>query len=178
MGLEDLAKITEESLPEAQQIGFVAAQKVDFKAKFIKTQAIILTTAAAAGATPIPFSDVSILVPLQAAMIIGITAVFGFQVERSVIMALIGTFATASGASVIGLGLATALKFIPGVGTIAGGVINASVAASVTTAFGEAYIGILTVLLEENNGLQPTVEQLLARFKQEWTKEKLKTNSK
>jgi uncharacterized protein (DUF697 family)/predicted GTPase len=175
MGLKDLVKITEKSLPEAQQIAFIAAQKVDFEARFIKAQAIVATTAvgaAAAGATPIPFSDVAIIVPLQVAMIIGITAVFGFELERSAVMAILGSFTTAAGASIFGLSLATLLKFIPGVGSIAGGVINASVAASITTAFGEAYIGILTLLFKENNGQQPTRDQLLAKCKEEWEKKK------
>jgi uncharacterized protein (DUF697 family) len=115
---------------------------------------------------------VAIIVPLQVAMIIGITAVFGFELERSAVMAILGSFTTAAGASVFGLSLATLLKFIPGVGSVAGGVINASVAASITTAFGEAYIGILTLLFKENNGQQPTRDQLLAKCKEEWEKKK------
>ncbi len=175
MGLEDLVKMTEESLPEAQKMAFVAAQTVDFNAKFIKAQAIVVSTAAAAaatGASPIPFSDIAILVPLQVGMIIGITAVFGFKLEQSAVMAILGSFTTAAGASTIGLGLATLLKLIPGVGTIAGGVINASVASTVTLAFGEAYIKVLTILFKENNGVQPTMDQLLAKCEEEWKKKK------
>ncbi|UJR07289.1 hypothetical protein I4U23_011577 [Adineta vaga] len=173
VGLPNLVKMTDELLPAAQQIAFLAAQNVDFNAKLIKAQAIVVTAAAAAvtaAAVPIPFSDMALLVPIETGMIISITAVFGFEIERSVVMALLGIFTTAAGASIIGLGLATLLKFIPGVGSIAGGIIDASIAASVTTAFGEAYIGILVLLFKENNGVQPTTDQLVAKCKQEWEK--------
>ncbi|CAF1637458.1 unnamed protein product [Adineta ricciae] len=172
-GLPILVKMTQELLPAAQQIAFLAAQNADFSAKILKAHAIVGTSAiaaAAAGAIPIPFSDMAVLIPIEIGMIISITAVLGFEIERSVIIALWGIFSTASGASVVGLGLASLLKFIPGVGSIAGGIIDAAVATSITTAFGEAYIGILVVLFNENNGAKPTKDQFLAKCKQEWKK--------
>ena len=40
--------------------------------------------------------------------------------------------------------VSNALKFIPGVGTVAGGAISATTAAALTTALGNTYIGIMT----------------------------------
>jgi uncharacterized protein (DUF697 family)/GTP-binding protein EngB required for normal cell division len=180
MGLEELAKITEESLPEAHKIAFIAAQKVNFRAKQIKAQASVVSAAAAAaviGAVPIPFSDAALLVPIQAGMITSITAAFGFKLDRSIILTILGIYGTAAGASLVGVVAANLLKMIPGVGSVSGGVINATIASSVTTAFGEAYIGVLTALFNENDGKQPTAEQLLMKCK-EWKEKKPERNDK
>jgi len=58
------------------------------------------------------------------------------------------------------------LKLIPGIGSIAGGVIAATTAAALTTAFGEAYIAALEMLFVHNNGEPPTPEEV-ARLQEE-----------
>ncbi len=171
MGLEDLVRTTGKLLPEARKLVFIAAQKVDLEAKKMNAQGIIVgaaTAAAAAGAIPIPFSDTAVLVPIEVGMIKGITTVFGFQVEQNLVSELWKIFQARSGASAMGSRTANLLKFIPVVGSIAGGAMNAGIAASVTKAFGEAYIGIITMLLKEKNGVEPTTEELLEKCKQEW----------
>ena len=178
MGLEELSECTTASIPEGHQKAFIAAQAVSLQGKQMKSHAVVVSAAASAGAvgaSPIPFSDVALLVPIQAGMIAGITAIFGLRIDRSVIASILGIFITAGAGSAAGLGLASALKLIPGVGTIAGGVINASIAATVTTTFGEAYIFLLTKLFEENEGKPPTAEQVLAKCK-EWKGKKSAKN--
>jgi len=60
------------------------------------------------------------------------------------------------------------LKFIPGVGSVVGGAIAATTAAAPTTAFGEAYIVALEMLLVRNNGEPPTSEEVADAFKRQY----------
>ena len=99
--------------------------------------AIAAATAGAAGvgASPIPFSDAALLVPIQSAMILRILNLYGIKIANGTIVSLIGTM----GVSALGKTLAgTLIKFIPGVGAAIGAVINASVASTFTAAIGFA----------------------------------------
>ena len=174
MGLEELTKATEELLPEAHRIAFIAAQKVDLETKKLKSHGIVATAAGlavAACAIPIPFADSAMLAPIQATMITAITAVFGFKVDRNIVMTILGIWGTSSCMTIGEAIAANLLKLIPGVGSVAGAAISASVATTITTTFGEAYISILIALFNENNGEQPTAEQLLLKCKQLKNKE-------
>ncbi len=59
------------------------------------------------------------------------------------------------------------MKFIPGLGSIAGGVMTAPAASAITTAFGEAYIAALDSLFVLNKGEPPSPQQVLKEF-QKW----------
>lgn len=92
------------------------------------------TAAAAVGASPIPFSDAALLVPIQTAMILRITSLYGIKLADGSITSLASSLImTNLGKAAVG-GL---LKFIPIVGTIIGGVINASVASVLTGVLGK-----------------------------------------
>jgi uncharacterized protein (DUF697 family)/GTP-binding protein EngB required for normal cell division len=94
------------------------------------------TAAAAIGASPVPFGDALLLVPVQTGMIIGIAEIYGIHVGKTAISSVAGGVAiSALGKSIAG-GL---LKLIPGLGSIAGAVINASVAGTITGALGMAF---------------------------------------
>jgi len=57
-------------------------------------QAIVVTAAFAAtgeGAVPIPFSDCALLFPTQLKMKVSITIIFGFDVNKSIISALLSS---------------------------------------------------------------------------------------
>lgn len=100
--------------------------------------------AAAAGATPIPFADAAVLVPIQVGMLARVSVLYGFDVTRSylreLVVAAIGpTAATVGGKAIAG----SLLKLIPGGGTVLGGAISAATAAALTTALGELYIATL-----------------------------------
>jgi uncharacterized protein (DUF697 family)/GTP-binding protein EngB required for normal cell division len=94
-----------------------------------------VTAAAAVGASPIPFSDAALLVPVQTGMILGIAGIYGIHIGK----AAIGSVASSAGISALGKSVAGGLmKLIPGIGTIAGAIVNASVAAAITGALGGA----------------------------------------
>ena len=146
-GLEELAELMYNAIPEEVKKTFVTVQKTNLELKKNRAHKIVTSaaaTAAAVGAAPIPFSDATILVPQQIAMIAGITAAFGLSVERTtmtaIITATLGTSLTTSlGRSIV----ANAAKFIPGAGSIIGGAISGGTAAALTAALGEAYIAIM-----------------------------------
>ena len=94
-----------------------------------------------------PFADAAVLIPIQIGMISGITAVFGLKLKKSLITALITSALGTSGTTLIGRTLAgSVIKLLPGVGTVAGDAINASSAAILTTALGEAYVRLMTLI--------------------------------
>jgi len=61
------------------------------------------------------------------------------------------------------------LKFIPGIGSVIGGVLAATTAAALTTAFGEAYIAALEMLFISNNGEPPTSNEVAEAFKKKYS---------
>lgn len=149
-GLDNLVEVMEGVIPEAVRNTLVTVQKASISLKKKKARAIVASaavTAAAAGAVPIPFSDAALLVPDQIAMLAGITGVFGLPIEKSSLAAVISSTIGTSGATVLGKTAVTGiLKCIPGIGSIVGGAISASIASTITTALGEAYIGIMTLI--------------------------------
>ena len=105
------------------------------------------TAAIGEGAAPIPFSDCALLIPTQLGMIASITVIFGFDVNKSIITALISSTIGAGGATVLGKTIVSnLLKLIPGAGTITGGAISAGTAGVITAALGEAYIGVMELV--------------------------------
>ena len=105
--------------------------------KLTSTEHKIIHTAAAAAATtaasPIPFSDAALLIPIQTTMITSLYKANGANISRGVVDgALKATIVSGFGKSLAG----NLLKFIPGVGTIAGGTINATVSVAFTEALG------------------------------------------
>ncbi|MDR1315991.1 MAG: DUF697 domain-containing protein [Spirochaetales bacterium] len=94
------------------------------------------TAAATVGAIPIPFSDAALLVPVQTGMIMGIAGIYGIHIGK----AAISSVAAGTGISALGKSVAGGLmKLIPGIGTVAGAIVNASVAGTITGALGGAF---------------------------------------
>lgn len=105
--------------------------------------------AIAEGATPIPLADCAVLIPTQVAMIASITAAFGLDVSKSIIMGFISSTVGASGATVLGKAVVSnILKLIPGAGSVAGGAISGTTAGFITTAFGETYILVMEAVFK------------------------------
>ena len=78
-------------------------------------------------------------------MLAGITSVFGLPIEKATLSAVISATIGTAGTTVLGKTIvANLIKFIPGVGSVAGAAISASTAAALTAALGEAYIGVMT----------------------------------
>jgi len=167
MGLEDLVELTMHAVPEGQRSALVAAQRVSLSMKTKKAHLVIAagaTSAAAAGAIPIPLSDAFALVPIQITMLAGITATFGIDLSSAFLSTLVGATVTGTGSTLAGRAIAAnLLKLVPGAGSAAGSAIAATTAAAVTTAFGEAYLATLVKLFGDGN--EPSEDEILAEFK-------------
>lgn len=172
MGLQDLVAVTMEVVPEGQRRAFTAAQKVDLALKKRHAHRLVAgaaASAAAVGATPIPFSDAVAIVPIQMAMLAGITATFGMSFDKGFLTSLLASVVTGTGATMAGRTLVSGLlKLIPIGGSLVGGAISATTAAAVTTAFGEAYVATLAALYQRQGGEPPTPAQVLETFKLEY----------
>lgn len=172
-GLKELVDATMEVVPEAQRNAFAAAQQVSIEQKRLRSHGIVAAAASAAaliGAAPIPFADSAVLVPTQMAMLAGISVTFGLPVTHAFLSTLLSSAITGLGATLSGKAIASGLlKLIPGVGSVAGALIAAGTAASLTTAFGEAYITVLSRLMEKRAGQFPTADEVAQAFQEELT---------
>lgn len=169
-GLDELIKMTLDCLPEGKENGhervnnyraaLLKAQIVDNEKKLKAmvdgaTKKVNFATAAAsaAGAAPIPFSDMVLISAIQVNMIYGINTEFEVEGElnsiTSTLMGVLGTTGLAQlGRSVVG----SLLKLIPGAGSVVGGAISGVVAAGITKAIGEAYIKVLVQYYNKETG--------------------------
>lgn len=176
-GLDRLLDATFATAPEASRRALVAAQLVDKERKRQASTQIVKAASASAlttGLTPIPFSDAAILVPIQIAMIARITAAYGLTVPSSKLAALVGSLMLSSGATTAGRWMVSSLlRFAPG-GQIPAAVISGTVAASLTTAIGKAWIEVCERMLERDASGSPIdvnlMQQLFrAEFKKRFT---------
>lgn len=149
-GTDDLIEIMQKALPDELVDTLMYVQQANLKLKQKKAQAAVTTAAAsamAAATIPIPFSDAAMLVPIEVTMLASITVVFGFDFNKTMLTGLVSSIIGTSGTTLIGKTIvANLLKMIPGAGQIAGGVISGGTATLLTTALGEAYIGIMTAM--------------------------------
>jgi len=138
-GLAELLDATFRAAPEGVEAALSAAQVLDRDRKSDKAQtdiAFACTAAGVAAFSPIPFSDAPILAGIQLAMMGRISAAYGISVSTSTQAAVVASgAATAVGKSLV----AGLIKLIPGLGTVAGGVINSAVATSLTLAMGQTW---------------------------------------
>ena len=121
-------------------------QEYEYQEMFEKANNIVLGFAASTGATgaiPIPFADAPLLIGQQVAMMVAINSVFKFDIERDALVSLATAVIGVGGATVVGKTVVSnLLKFIPGVGSVAGGAISAGTAGLITLALGKAYIEV------------------------------------
>lgn len=162
-GLEELVERTNDILPEAVRRAFVNAQGVVIRLKANQARAIVgasSITAAGVGAAPIPVPDAAVLMPVQLGMLAGITAVFGIDMNNEGAVNLIRGIVGSGGVSVAGRQIAaTLLKVIPGVN-----LINASVAAALTGALGEAYVQLCSEMLRRQAADRPMPDAEMLPF--------------
>lgn len=138
-GLIDLLEATYAAAPDGVEAAIDAAQTIEIERKRKRAALQIsaaVTAAAAAGAVPIPFSDAAVLVPIQTSMMGAIAITYKVRPDVSVAtsLAVTGVASQAGRSAAAGL-----IKMIPGAGTVVGGAINASIAASFTYAMGMAW---------------------------------------
>lgn len=97
-------------------------------------------TAAIIGCSPIPFSDAFLLVPVQLTMMARLHKLFGQSWSESLGKSL------SKELIIVGLGRSTVgniVKLVPGVGTVTGAAINATVASTITEALGWVTVKML-----------------------------------
>jgi small GTP-binding protein len=125
-----------ELLPEAVRHAFTAKQRVNLEIKRDEAKFLIHATAVGAAGvaiSPIPLSDVVLLVPMQAGMVVGIARIYGYDIttERAKEILLV-----AGGGIVLRYAFQTLVKFLPGLGSI----IGPAIAYGGTVAIGEGAI--------------------------------------
>lgn len=151
-GLDVLIKVMSEALPDELQDTLQNVQIASLSEKKRYAQAAVATATAAAfgeGFSPIPFSDCALLIPTQVAMIASITAIFGLDINKSIIMGFVSSALGSSGATIAGKAIVSnLLKLIPGAGTVVGGTISGTTAGLLTTAMGEAYILLMEAVFK------------------------------
>jgi small GTP-binding protein len=162
-GLEELVERTNDILPEAVRRAFANAQGVVIRLKASQARAVVAASSVAAagiGAAPIPIPDAVVLMPVQLGMLASINAIFGMDMGGDRTVNLIRGLVGQGGVAVVGRQIAAnLLKVIPGVS-----VINASVAASLTAALGEAYIQLCSEMLRRQAAGKPMPEADMLPF--------------
>lgn len=168
-GLKELIELSFEIIPEEAKKAFNNAQQVDIarKANSARSWATkYIATSFGVGFLPIPFSDASVLVPMQVTLLAHITAIFGISMDKATITSLVAAIGGTGGATYAGKYIVSNLaKLIPGVGTIVGGIISGTTASILTTALAMSYIEVMTIIAKgEKEGKYPdlnNIEQLM-----------------
>ena len=149
-GLKELVDMTFDCLPEAAHAAFINAQKVNIERKLESANRAVfpfVTAAFAEGFNPLPFADAALLVPTQLGMLARLTVMFGIPINKSFLTALLSGVLGTGGATAIGRTIvASIFKFIPGVGTLAGGAISGTTAAIITAALGLSYNQVMVAV--------------------------------
>ena len=162
-GLEELVERTNDILPEAVRRAFTNAQGVVVRLKANQARAVVGASSVAAagiGAVPIPVPDAAVLMPVQLGMLASINAIFGIDMGSDRAVNLIRGLVGQGGVTVVGRQIAaTLLKVVPGAT-----VINASVAAALTAALGEAYIQLSSEMLRRQAAGKPMPEPDMLPF--------------
>ncbi|MDR1868213.1 MAG: 50S ribosome-binding GTPase [Treponema sp.] len=184
-GLDKLVKTSYELLPESVKKTFAAYQQssIELKSKHAFRACTIYSGAVAAAAIqPLPIADTPIMIGIQIAMTVNITACFGLKPSnfnfKTILSGLGGPFA----AAVVGRTLVSLLKLIPGIGTGAGIAINAATGATITFAIGSVYTKVLSSVVKNNGKIDEAemIEALneavknvdMGAMKKEWEKNK------
>ena len=148
--LNMLEKWSKNHLPEMQRKSFISVSNRNIDEKENEGDKIIHKHVAAAFATgflPIPLSDAPALIANQTALLGRLCVLWDMEhMEQVVSTSLAGSgIMTLIGKSLSG----NILKFIPGIGQIAGGMINGSVASALTFSLGTAINKLLRKITED-----------------------------
>lgn len=151
MGIGELVSRSYLLLPDAKKLAFARRQHFNktMRKDALKEEAFskvkyYATAASTVAVTPIPFSDFAVLLPTQVAMILHISKVYDMEINQENAIKLITALTAVAGAGyAVKMGVGAMLKFIPGVGSVVGGAINATIAGTTTKLMGDAYIEFL-----------------------------------
>ncbi len=171
-GLEELVDETKKCLSDAMKNHFLRVQKVKIQerkqAMIEECKTIIHVASGAAGLIPIPFSDALAIAPIQAGMIYKMNDAFGMDLDKSVGASLVVGLLSVTAAAQVGRTLVNGfLKFIPVVGSVAGG----ATAAVITEGIGFAYLKVLEKCFNDETGevnLPDEVGMITSLFKENY----------
>ncbi|GHR40114.1 hypothetical protein VN1260_12840 [Helicobacter pylori] len=177
-GLKELVDETKKCLIDAKknkQKHFLLIQKANIQARkqamIDESKTIIHVAAGAAGAAgliPIPFSDIPLITTAQMAMIYKMNRAFEVKMENSVAASLITGLLGVTAVAQVGRTLVNGfLKFIPVVGSVAGG----ATAAVITEGIGFAYLKALEKCFNDETGevnLPGEVGMITSLFKENY----------
>ncbi|GAA7380073.1 hypothetical protein ID0624_06120 [Helicobacter pylori] len=176
-GLEKLVDETKKCLIDAKknkQNHFLLIQKANIQARkqamIDESKTIIHIAAGAAGSVgliPIPFSDALAIAPIQAGMIYKMNDAFGVKMKDSVTTSLITGLLGVTAVAQVGRTLVNGLlKFIPVVGSVAGG----ATAAVITEGIGFAYLKVLETCFNDEIGevKLPAMDTIIPLFKENY----------
>ena len=107
--------------------------------------AVTIATAAAiaTGAAPIPFADAPALIAEQVTLMATICGIYGINIGKDGLKMLAFAVIGTGGATIVGKTIvASVLKLVPGLGSLAGGMLSAGTAGIVTYAMGMSFINI------------------------------------
>lgn len=106
---------------------------------------------------------------MQLTMLAKITNIFGFSVSQDLFKAIIAAIAGTSTVSLVGRAIVgNLLKLIPGIGTVAGGLINGTVASALTTSLAFAYIKVCEMLSQIENIEEMSAEEIAKMVKHQF----------
>lgn len=183
-GLKELLKRTFEALPEDLFDSFNNAQQIDIDLKVERARAWAkkyVRRSFGIGFIPIPFSDAVLLVPTQLSMLAKINAIFGVSMDKTKLVTILAAVGGTSGATVLGRSIVSnIIKFLPGLGSVAGGAISGTTASVITSALAFAYIESLAYIARRNKsdeeidltGLEKIMKENFKRFMKENKKAK------
>ncbi len=174
-GLEELVAETKKCLIEARknkQNHFLLIQKANIQARkqamIDESKTIIHVASGAAGLIPIPFSDALAIAPIQAGMIYKMNDAFGMDLDKSVGASLVAGLLGVTAVAQVGRTLVNGfLKFIPVVGSVAGG----ATAVIITEGIGLAYLKVLEKCFNDETGevnLPDEVGMITSLFKENY----------
>lgn len=170
MGLDALMAETERMIPETVESAFaVASNNLEaMTAKAMRTVRAAATAAGATGATPIPLADAAGVFGVQAGMIVRVSLQMGVPLERKDLRSLAAALIAALGLTASGRLLAgRVIKFIPGIGQLAGAAITGGTAAGLTYGLGHAYVEFLR-RFHARHGRMPTADEIITGFRDFW----------
>ncbi|MGL2540413.1 YcjF family protein [Helicobacter pylori] len=174
-GLEELVDKTKKCLQDAMKNHFLRVQKVKVQerkqAMIERCKTIIHVASGAAGTArliPIPFSDALAIAPIQAGMIYKMNDAFGMDLDKSVGASLVAGLLSVTAVAQVGRTLVNGfLKFIPVVGSVAGG----ATAVIITEGIGFAYLKVLEKCFNDETGevdLPDEVGMITSLFKENY----------
>lgn len=164
-GLQELIDTTLEVVPTEVHKAFINAQQIDLNIKVEHARRWAnkyVASAFGVGFSPIPISDATLLVPMQITMLAHITSIFGLSLDKSQIVSIIAGIGGTGGVTYFGkILVSSAFKLIPGIGTVAGGMISGTTASVLTVALAFSYIEVLRqIAIAEINGRDMKIKEI------------------